>query len=130
LSCFTRADVQPSGYKVDDAPLVLLLGQGEPVKLTGCDLSLYVVQHFAVVPTRDERGPFKVRTTGDEYAIYEGDRESIAYHWHPYVNDQSHTHAHIPPSSAVRCHETGVTAGSELPAGHLHRFSLAVARSR
>lgn len=104
LSCFTKADVRPSGYKAVDAPLLLLLGQGEPVKLKGCDLSLYIVQHFAVVPTEGERGPYKVRTTGYEYAIYENERESIAYHWHPYVNEQAHPHVHVPDSAVSRAH--------------------------
>lgn len=96
IDCLTLTVLNVSGgYFASDRPHALVLGDGDPVALAGDhDLSLAVAQNYRVVQAEGPRGPWKVQTTSYFYELRRGDRELIAFHWHP-AGASSHTRAHL-----------------------------------
>lgn len=104
LSCVSPAVLDVSGgYHVAEAPHALTLAEGEAVRLPGpSDLSLLIQQYYRVVELEGPRRSWTVHTTGYLYELSAGERELIAYHWHPRgVSPHTAPHVHLGPAARL-----------------------------
>lgn len=106
------------GYYVADMPHALKLPDGDAVRLRGTnDLSLWIHQSYRVFEVHGRRRSWKVRTTGYVYELLAGDRELIAYHWHPRgLSPHTSPHMHLGPAAEIGFTDLG---RAHLPTGRI-----------
>lgn len=106
------------GYHVADTPHVVMLAGGAAVPLRGsADLSLWIRQNYLVVEVEGRRRPWEVRTTGYIFQLHVGERELIAYHWHPWgLSPHAFPHMHLGPAAELGF---GDLARAHLPTGRI-----------
>jgi hypothetical protein len=86
VSCVTDSVLTVGGgYHPSDTPHVLLLNNGDPVRLAGeSRLALSVIHHYWVVRDRDRPRRWAVSTAAYYYTLQDAEgREVLSYHWHP-----------------------------------------------
>ena len=102
VSCITHSIVISGFDPISSKPHVLTINNGDPVKLTSTPtLYLTVQMQYRVVEGKDERGSWKVTTSGYNYSVQDRlEKELFAYHWHPWVKP-CYAHLHVCQASGV-----------------------------
>jgi hypothetical protein len=82
----------------------VLLGQGEPIRLRGPQrIHLRVRMRVRLFQAEPPRGLWDTQTAAYDFRLSaQGDREIVAYHWHP--EGQSHVqtpHLHLGPGAEI-----------------------------
>jgi hypothetical protein len=96
LSCFAAGKVTADCYEPGGVG-VLTFNRNEPVALPGAaKLRFDILMRYVIVPHED-KGPWKVSTTGWIYQLHSATDELVAgYHWHPHLTpDIVHPHVHV-----------------------------------
>jgi hypothetical protein len=87
LSCVTHEVLYiRSGTDPSSAPYALMLNNSAVSLRRDRHFTLEVIQHYRLIETEAQRGPWKVQTVAYYYTLSEtGDnlREILGYHWHP-----------------------------------------------
>ena len=107
------------GYYVSDAPHILRLNQGRPVRTGGTHgIRLAFYQYYRVIETEVPRVRWMVVEEGYEYKILDADgREIIVYHWHPVEhNPIAFHHLHLEHGAEVGREELQT---AHLPTGYV-----------
>jgi len=119
VACVSAAVLDVSGgYHVADAPHALMPADGDAAPLRSLnDLSLWIHLNYRVVALDGRRRSWGVRTTGYVYQLRAGERELLAYHWHP-RGRSPHTAPHMHLGAAA---ELGFAAlgRAHLPTGRI-----------
>ena len=106
------------GYHVADAPHALMLADGDAAPLRSLnDLSLWIHLNYRVVALDGRRRSWGVRTTGYVYQLRAGERELLAYHWHPRgLSPHTAPHMHLGAAAELGFADLG---SAHLPTGHI-----------
>lgn len=118
LSCVTQEVVQVGGgYHPADQPHVLIVANGNPVRLKGGKrVTLSVLQRYRVIEEVGEREPWRVSTAAYLYALgVDGGPEILGYHWHPF-SGAAFPHVHLGAGSGVNREEL---QKAHLPTGRI-----------
>lgn len=119
VACVSAAVLDVSGgYHVADAPHALMLADGDAAPLRSLnDLSLWIHLNYTVAALEGRRRSWGVRTTGYVYQLRAGERELLAYHWHPRgLSPHTDPHMHLGAAAELRFADLGT---AHLPTGRL-----------
>lgn len=85
ISCVTKSvvTIQGAGYG-PRSEHSLILGDSDPVSLSGVDIALWLRHFTQVVKQEDSRIPWQVETIGYIYSLLDDEgKEIVSYQWHP-----------------------------------------------
>lgn len=119
ISCITRSPINiRGGYYVSDKPLPLVLGDGNPIRLTGRRLFLAVQQLYVVVRAEGDLGPWKVSIVSYAYSLEDDAGAGLHYNWHPVgTSEIKSPHLHL-RNSGCRIASTDL-GNAHLPTGRI-----------
>jgi hypothetical protein len=81
MACVSRVAVRTGGGWRDGEPVVVMLGDGDPVELGGSGgLSLAVIEQVLALPVESS---WEARGRAYKYTLAVGGSELLAFHWHP-----------------------------------------------
>jgi hypothetical protein len=94
LRCLTRTPVRIGGGRRAGNPVVILLGDGSPVAMSGdSGISFSVLEQLAV---RSDDSGWHARPLAYAYTLTTADSELLAFHWHPAGPTEIRTpHLHV-----------------------------------
>ena len=95
LSCVSQGQVRPSNGGYDPAQNPHALSAFARIKLIGSRYELTVAQNYEIIHVPDDkvRGPWRVRTLGYAYEVFDDDFV-MGYHWHPTSEGVLFPHLH------------------------------------
>ncbi|MXY20592.1 MAG: hypothetical protein F4Y49_04565 [Dehalococcoidia bacterium] len=123
LSCISRSVVKVAGghnYSAPRSSHHLELPDGQPVALAGAHKLMFNMEpHFRVRRTESQAGLHYVEIVGYRYIVYDsGQREVLAYHWHPGPREFVQTpHFHL--GSGARVGFDPLVSKTHLPTGYV-----------